>query len=300
MNIRHFHTIREIARSGTLTQAAEKLFLSQPAISHQLKEAESFFDTQLFVRQNKKMLPTRACELVLEYGQEVLSNVDKLKKAIDKLNDPLCGEITVSTQCFTTYHWLGPFIKSFNHRYPKVEIKIKVEATSDVVRSLIANTLDVGILDECDNKSITQNHLFDDEYVAIVPVTHPWAKLNYVNMSAFDGVSFIMYNIPVERSAIYRKLFLNTGYKPSKVYHVSLTEAIIEMVRVDIGISVLPQWMIRPIDLGKDLTAIRITSKGLKRKWFTAILKNREHPVYISDFHQMLKKYIHSNMPGVS
>src|SRR5689334_7083499 len=146
MNIRHFQTIKEIAEAGTLTQAGEKLFLSQPAISHQLKEAESFFDTQLFIRQNKKMLLTKAGELVLCYGDEILSNVEKLKKAIRQLNDQDSGEITVSTQCFTTYYWLAPFLKSFQKKYPRVEIKINVQASSDVVQSLVTNSLDIGIL----------------------------------------------------------------------------------------------------------------------------------------------------------
>jgi LysR family transcriptional regulator, regulator for metE and metH len=296
MNIRHFQTIREIAQAGTLTQASEKLFLSQPAISHQLKEAENFFDTQLFIRQNKKMLLTKAGELVLSYGEEILGNVERLKKAIQQLNDQDSGEISVSTQCFTTYYWLAPFLKSFQEKYPRVEIKINVQASGDVVQSLISNTLDIGILDECENKKLQQIHLFDDEYVAVVPHSHPWSGMAYVNLSCFNGVPFIMHDIPVERSSMYKRLFAKTGNAPSKVYHVSLTEAIIEMVKADIGIAVLPKWVIRPFELEKHLCAIRITPRGLKRKWYTATLKNKELPGYISEFHLLLKKYIHANI----
>src|SRR5215216_693094 len=109
MEIRHLKMIQEVAKHGNLSKAAEHLYLSQSALSHQLKEVESFFETQIFIRQKKQMLLTATGKVLLETSERILQEVETAKKRIQSLTDSDSGEICISTECYTSYPWLSGF-----------------------------------------------------------------------------------------------------------------------------------------------------------------------------------------------
>ena len=82
MEIRHLKMIQEVAREGNLTKAAENLFLSQSALSHQLKFVEEYFNTQVFIRQKKQMLLTDTGKLILRAGERILEEIEENYKEL--------------------------------------------------------------------------------------------------------------------------------------------------------------------------------------------------------------------------
>src|SRR6476661_4068471 len=122
MDIRHLKMIKEVARQGNLTKAAEQLYLSQSALSHQLKDIEEFFNTQIFIRQKKQMLLTGTGKLILEASERITAEIETTKNKINYLKEKNAGEIRISTECYTSYHWLSAFLSEFSVSYPKVEI----------------------------------------------------------------------------------------------------------------------------------------------------------------------------------
>jgi LysR family transcriptional regulator, regulator for metE and metH len=115
MDIRHLKMIQEVARQGNLTKAAEHLYLSQSALSHQLKDIEDYFKTQIFIRQKKQMLLTDAGKLILEASEKILAELEVIKNKIVCLTDKNAGEIRLSTECYTSYHWLLPSFQNLKH-----------------------------------------------------------------------------------------------------------------------------------------------------------------------------------------
>src|SRR4051812_23533699 len=105
MELRHLKMISEVAKQGSLTRAAEHLFLSQSALSHQLKDIEDFFDTQIFIRQKRQMFLTPTGQIILEAGEKIISELEQAKNHIQYLKDKNAGEIRLSTECYTSYHW---------------------------------------------------------------------------------------------------------------------------------------------------------------------------------------------------
>ena len=265
MDIRHLKMIREVAAQGNLTRAAESLFLSQSALSHQLKEVEDYFKTQIFIRQKKQMLLTDAGRIILEASERILKDIESVKSSVRLLTDKDSGVIRISTECYTSYHWLSAFLKEFRTMYPKVEITINPEATYNSIQSLLDNKIDIGIVEDNLNPKLDYVRLFGDEFVAVVAPDHPWAFLKRVNPELFLSQHYIMYNIPNEVSTVFNLLF-KTG-RPTKVYKIALTEAIIQMVKAGIGVAVLPHWVVRPFVESGELLAIPNTRKRIKRFW---------------------------------
>lgn len=291
MEIRHLRMVKEVAAQGNLTKAADQLFLTQSALSHQLKELELDLQSQLFIRDKKKMLLTPAGEIVLQAAEQILAELSKLRDKVRCLADQEAGEVRLCTQCYTSYHWLAGFLRRFQEIYPKVEIKVELEQTpSSADQYLLANTIDVAITEGMDNPKFNHTLLFQDEFMAVVAPEHPWAARSWVEVDEFADEHYIMYNIPDEASNNYMLLFKRR--RPKKVYKIALTEAIVEMVKAGMGVAVLPNWVVRPYLEAGQLAAVPITEDRILRTWYAATLKSKESPPYTTAFVDQLAVYM--------
>jgi LysR family transcriptional regulator, regulator for metE and metH len=290
MELRHLKMIREVADCKSLTKAAERLFLSQSALSHQLKEIESYFQTQLFIRQKKQMLLTREGEIILASGKRILEEMEQTMSTIKQMTDKEAGEIRFSSECYTSYHWLSYILQDFQAQYPKVTVKINMEGTRNALPYLLDDKIDVGIFEDNTNKKIAYTPLFTDEFYVIVPATHPWAQRKWMNVKELYKEAYIMYDIPTEKSTIYKMIFKE--HLPPKVYQLPLTEVILEMVKGGFGFSILPNWVAFPYLKAKGLAAIKLTRKGIRRTWYAGVLKDKAQPPYVSGFISRLARYM--------
>ena len=124
MEIRHFKLVKAVAEAGNLTKAAEKLFLTQSALSHQLKEIEDTFGVSLFQRISKKMILTPVGNRILRSAETILGELGKVENDVRRFGSGDSGIIRISTECYTCYHWLPKLLKSFNHQFPDVDVEI--------------------------------------------------------------------------------------------------------------------------------------------------------------------------------
>jgi LysR family transcriptional regulator for metE and metH len=291
MEIRHLQMVKEVASSGNLTKAADRLFLTQSALSHQLKEIEGYFNTQLFIRDKKQMLLTQAGEVVLQAADKILQEVAETRAKVRCLTDKEAGEVRICTQCYTSYHWLAGFLREFQGLYPKVDIKVELEAATHFAdQHLLDNKIDVAITEGDENPKFSYTPLFQDEFVAIVAPDHPWAGRSWVEIEEFAEQNYIMYNIPDEESTNFMMLFKNR--RPPKVYKITLTEAILEMVKAGLGVAVLPNWVVRPYLQSGQLEAVWITENRVLRTWYAATLKNKQQQPYTTAFIEQLACYM--------
>jgi LysR family transcriptional regulator for metE and metH len=290
MELRHLKMIREVAISGNLTKATERLYLSQSALSHQLKDIEEFFGTQIFIRQKKQMLLTTAGKLIFEMSEKVINELETTKKIIQNITQKDAGEIRISTECYTCYHWLSGFLSEFSSYYPKVEVIIDAAATTHALSHLLDNKLDVAIMEENKSKKLNYTPLFSDEFYVVISHQHPWAHRHWIEIAELSREPYIMYHLPEEESSLYQLFFKKT--KPVKLYKIMLTEAILEMVKAGIGYTVLPYWIASQYLESGQLSAVRITRRGLKRTWYAATLKDKEIPPYMTTFIKSLSKHL--------
>ncbi|RAJ97480.1 LysR family transcriptional regulator for metE and metH [Larkinella arboricola] len=290
MEIRHLQMVKEVAACGNLTKAADRLYLTQSALSHQLKEIEGFFNTQLFIRDKKQMLLTDAGAVVLEAAEKILQEVAETRAKVKCLTEKDAGEVRLCTECYTSYHWLSGFLRAYRDVYPKVDVKIDIEATHFAEQHLLENKIDVAILEEAENPKLNYTPLFQDEFMVIVAPDHEWAHRSWVEIDEFANQNYIMYNIPDEQSTNFKMLYKN--FRPPRVYKMTLTEAILEMVKAGMGVAMLPNWVVRPYLRSGELAAVSLTEKRLLRTWYAATLKNKQLPPYTDAFIEKLASYM--------
>src|ERR1700682_1448117 len=145
LDIRHLRLVAEVAALRSITRAAQRLNLTQSALSHQLRDAEEKLRTPLFQRVNRRMVLTPAGEKLLESARRILADLKSTEDQIQGVNGP-AGKLRLTTECYTCYHWLPPVLEAFQKKFPQVEVRIELEATPKPFVSLLEGKLGVAIV----------------------------------------------------------------------------------------------------------------------------------------------------------
>jgi len=289
LEIRHLKLIRAIAQEGSVTKAGTRLHLTQSALSHQLRDAEEKLGVPLFTRLNKRMILTPAGQRLLTSADTVLGEIKRAEEDIRQIALSGEGILRLSTQCYTCYHWLPSMLKLYQQKFPRVEVQIMVEATRRPLDALLDGKLDLAIVHATPrNPRLVYKPLFEDELVAIMRPDHPFASRPFVKAQDFADEHLIVYAMPKEENMIFRKFLMPAGVTPRRVSQVQLTEAVIEMVKAGLGVSVMARWAVAPQIASGALAAVPLLSRGFHRQWSAAMLKNKSAPAYLHAFVELL------------
>lgn len=295
MEIRYLRLIKAIVEEGSITRAMDVLHLSQSALSYQLKEAELQIGTQVFYRRNKKLILTAVGKKLYATANSIIKELDAAECEIKKMMNGESGVIRISTECYTSYHWLPAVLKKFKNEFPNVEVEIVFEATHRPIEKLVENQLDLAITSNPELiDQIEFIQLFSDEMLAVVCNHHPWTKKDYVEAEDFQDVNLIIHSLPLDTVSIFRTQLTPKGINPKKLIVLPLTEASIELVKADMGVIVLANWALQPY-LNDEIKAIKINPEGFYRQQYVARIRDREYPVYFDYFIKFLREEIKLN-----
>ncbi len=282
--------VREIAGTGSVTRAGARLHLTQSALSHRLRSVESRLGTPLFLRLGKKMVLTPAGERVLVTARRVLDELERAEDELRVLARDGSGVLRLCTQCYTGYHWLPPLLRAFHAKHPRVEVQIVVDATYRPVDALLGGEIDLAVLTaSVDDARLLVRPLFEDEMLAVVAPGHPLAARERIQPADLAAEHLIVYKTERRDSYVFTRILDPAGVEPVRVSKVPLTEAILEMVKAGMGVAVMARWVIAPaLDSGA-VRALRITRRGIIRRWSAATLRDRREPRWQADFVELLR-----------
>ena len=273
IDIRDCQMVAAIAASGSVTRAAGELNRTQSAVSHQLRAIEERLGTALFLRVGKRMVVTAAGELVLATARRVLDDIRATEEDVRRLGGRQAGVLRVCAQCNTGYHWLPPLVEVFRRRFPAIDVSLAVECTLRPLDALLEGRLEVAIVTQAvRHDQVRVRPLFEDEHAAIVAPDHPFAKQAFVRPEDFASERLLLYSSSPDDSFTIQRVLRPAGVTPERVSFVMLTEAILEMVKAGLGISVMQTWAIEPSLRAGDVRAIPITAGGIRRLWSAATL----------------------------
>jgi LysR family transcriptional regulator for metE and metH len=291
LDVRHLALVHEIAATGSVTRAAEKLRLTQSALSHQLRDIEARLAVPLFLRVGRRMVLTHAGERVLASARRVLDDISRTEDELRQMAQDGKGMLRLCTQCNTGYHWLPPLLASFQRRYPGVDVQIVVAATDRPIAALLEGQIDVAfVTDDPDDRRLAITPLFKDELVAVVPPRHRLATRPYVEPRDFAETHLLLYSTERSDSYVFRHILMPAGVEPARVSSVPLTEAILELVKAGQGVSVMARWAIAPAITAGAVRAVRIGRRGVFRQWSAARLRGSVEPKWQKEFVALLAK----------
>src|SRR5687768_14214063 len=272
VEMRHLRLVATIAEQGSMTAAARVLDLTQPALSHQLRELEARLRSPLFVRTARRMVLTPAGEQLADLARTVIAQVDAFERQAREGDfAEMRGVIRIATECYTAYHWLPAVLRDFRDRWPNVELRVSAEHTSAPIRALRDGALDLALVyTAIDDRRVRLEPLFDDELVLVTAPEHRFAGRDHVTPASLRDERFFVYTSPDPESTIVRDILEPAGVRPSQITRLQLTEAIVELVAAGLGVAVLARWAVAPALRSGAVRATRIGKRGIRRTWFAA------------------------------
>ena len=289
MELRDLRLVMAIVDSGGLTRASEQLNVTQSALSHQLRQLEASLGVELFSRIKKRLVLTAAGEELAERARPIVSDLSALEEDLRRRSSGWHGTLRIATECYTLYEWLPPLLQRFHKRHRDVEVRIVADATSDPLSALKNGAIDLAITTTPPrDRRVATRELFRDELLLIVAPKHPLAQKKFVRPSDLRNERLLLYTPPSE-NLFHQQFFKGTARSPEVVV-MKLTEAVLAMVRANLGATVAARWAVASELASGRLAAVRLGARGFHRTWLAATLAPRGHeqPEYVRSFMELL------------
>jgi len=273
VDLRDLELLDTVAETGSLTAAAEVLYVSQPALSQRLTRMEDRLGLQLFDRRGRRLVPNPAGQRMLVAARQILAELGSATRDLREMRDGRDRRVRLAVQCSTTFQWLPPVIHGFRERHPGAEVRIESLPGDGLITALLEDRLDVALITKPDPQMdrIDLVRLFEDEMVAVVPAGHPWTALPHLTARDFDDSQLVMYDLYDQSRTPATPLPIPHGARPGRITTMPvITDLVIEMVASGQGATVLPGWVAAPYVASHGLALVRIGAEPMTRTWYCA------------------------------
>ena len=280
IEFRHLRTIKAIHDEGGLARAADRMHITQSALSHQVKGLEAQAGVELFVRRSKPLKLSAAGLRLLRLAEQVLPQVEATLDEFASLRDGSTGRMHIAIECHACFEWLFPVLEAFRCAWSDVDVDIRPGLAFDALPALIKEEVDLVISsDPEDLTGIEFVELFDYAPVFVAASNHPLAQKAYIEAQDFEGQTLITYPVEHSRLDVFSQLLIPANVAPVAVRQAELTAVILLLVASNRGVSVLPDWVVREVKYSNDYVTRPLTKKGLKRRLYAAVRsEDRDKP----------------------
>ena len=299
LELRHLRSLLALRECGGVSAAAKRLFLTQSALSHQIKLLEDFYNAPLFERKSSPLRFTTVGERLLRLAEEILPAVTTCGRDIVQLIEGAAGELRIAVECHTCFDWLIPAMDDFRTAWPAIELDIVSGFQADPVSLLLTKRADLAIVSHAEEATnIEFLPLFSYEMVGIAAKTHPLAAKNIWQAEDFADETLITYPVPDDMLDLLRKVLIPKGISPKR-RTTELTIAMVQLVASKRGVAALPYWAVLPYLQKGYISAHRI-EKGLRSDLYAAIRADDSGTSYLSQFCHIVRNRSFAELPGLS
>ncbi len=299
IELRHLRLLQALVESGGLTAAAERLHLTQSAVSHQLKALENLLGLSLLERATRPLRLSPAGKRLLQLADAALPQVEAALRDLAKLKDGDAGELRIALECHTCYDWLMPAMDAFRAVWPRVELDLLGGFHADPLALLHDGQADVVITsDAAPHKNVVFEPLFAYEMLALMPGGHALETKKFLLPKDFANETLITYPVPADRLDLMRRVLLPAGIKPVR-REAQLTVAILQLVASRRGLAALPAWAVAAY-LERGYVAARPIGKhGLWAELHAAVRRADAGRAYLADFIATVRRESFARLPGI-
>ncbi|HIG42779.1 MAG: LysR family transcriptional regulator [bacterium] len=285
IELRHLKTLVALRDTGSLVEAADRLFLTQSALSHQLKDLEDRLDCTLFVRKTKPPRFTSAGRRLLTLADEVIPMFKLSERDIARLAGGEAGRLHICIECHSCFQWLVPCIDKYRGNWPEVELDLTGGFNFAPLPALVRGDLDLVITsDPVELAGIRYVPLFRYEAMLAVDPQHKLADRPYVVPEDLIDQVLIMYPVERDRLDIFTRFLEPADVEPAEVRTAELTPMMVQLVASGRGVAGLPNWSLAEYLLTGTIAAKKLGEAGLWATLYAAIREDQFEAPFMQDF----------------
>lgn len=277
--LRSFATL---AQTGSFTVAARQLGVTQSAVSHAVKALEREMGCRLLDRVGKSVILNQAGEQFLSRAEKIIKEMSEARNDLGKLGKWGASRLRIGASTTACQYILPGVLREFKESFPQCSITIQVGDTPENIEALRLHRIDlaVNLQPKCD-ESLEFRELFVDELQFLVSPLHPWALSGKADRSQIALQNYIFYTKKSYTFEIIERYFREEGISLYSLLELGNMEAIKEMVKLGIGVSVLAPWTASKELERRSLVAVPLGKRKLKRHW--GVLHWRERRMSLAE-----------------
>lgn len=273
LSISHLKMICQLERCETVKEAAQALFITQPALTNRIREAERRLNTALFYRRGRKIIMSNAGKRLLQSAKKILEELARAEHDISRLTDGIEQVLRIGLPHYASFKWLPTLMQGFHELHPSIELEITSEAAIQPLNALLNHDVDLAMIStsseqfELDEKNYCSICINQDELVACLSVKHKNANKDYLTAQDFIDETYVTNSTVPEKDREYELFFKPEGVLPKRVLQVGFSDAIFELVKANIGISIFSKRQLSRLSPDDDIKVIPLGAKGLALYW---------------------------------
>jgi LysR family transcriptional regulator for metE and metH len=271
IEFRHLRTIKAIHEEGGLARAADRLHITQSALSHQIKGLEDQAGVELFVRRSRPMRLSPAGLRLLRLAEDILPRLAALEEEFEGLRSGKTGRLHIAIECHACFDWLLPVLEAFRNSWPEVDVDIRPGLQFEALPALLREEVDLVVSsDPEDLPGVDFTPLFDYEPVFVCAGDHPLAQKPWIEAGDFADQHLITYPVERARLDVFSQLLFPAGVEPRSIRQVELSAVMLLLVASGRGVAVLPDWVVRDPRTPASIVTRPLTEAGITRRLYGA------------------------------
>ncbi|HLZ99314.1 MAG TPA: LysR family transcriptional regulator [Steroidobacteraceae bacterium] len=301
LELRHLETLLALAECGSLSKAAARLFLTQSALSHQLKALESHYGAALVEKNVRPLRFTAIGQRLVTLAKAVLPQVAEAGRDVARLAQGHAGPLRIVVQCHNCFDWLMPAMDAYRSLWPEVELDIVSGFVADPLPLLERGEAELAVIhDRQEPKdTIVFSPLFRYESVALMSPRHPLASKQWLEADDFAAETLITYPVPDEMLDLMKHCLTPAGINPKR-RTAELTVAILQLVASGRGIAALPSWTVGNYIERGYVVSRPIGPEGLRCELYAATSRSTGDASYMKEFVTLTRTLSLTQLAGVS
>jgi len=287
----HLAVLQEVEKQGSLTAAADKLCVTQSALSHSMKKLEQQLGTDIWLREGRSLRLTQAGQYLLAVAGRVLPQLDLAEERLRQFAQGERGSLRIGMECHPCYQWLLKVVSPYLAAWPDVDVDVKQKFQFGGIGALLGYEIDVLVTpDPLHKPGLRFEPVFDYEQVLVVARGHALAQAPYAKPGQLAQEVLITYPVATDRLDIYTQFLLPAGITPRRHKTIETTDIMLQMVASGRGVAALPRWLVQEYATRMDVVPVRLGPKGIAKQIHLGMREADLAIDYVQDFISQARK----------
>lgn len=278
MNLEYLRTYIEVVKRGSFSEAAKRLALSQPAVTHQIQKLERDMGVHLLDRKESGVTMTSAGEQFHRFALNVLNEQHRLSERLQGLTGEVSGKLELGASTVPGEYIVPRLLGDFSSVYPAVEASVEIGDTEAISRKLFAAECDLAFVGATiEGRGLRIEKFLDDDLVLIVPVSHPFPQQGTITLEELEGEKLITRESGSGTMKGVYKILHDAGFDSRKWQRAPVfgsTQSIVSAVEARLGVAFVSSFAAqKSIECGL-IRSLNIEGVPLKRELYITYLEN--------------------------
>lgn len=276
INVNRLRVFEAVARTGSFSKAAQKLSVTQPAVTTQIRQLERQCGVALFDRVRRRAHLTEAGQTLYQYAQRIFALAHEAEETLELARGLKAGRLRVIASLTSAAYYLPRLLAAFKRRYPGIQVQLNVDNSRRVAERILALDDDLGVLTgEPQDPNLMLEPFCEDPLILIVPPHHPWAKRRTVSLHELQDQPFVLREPGSATRTLIENRATAEGVSLRIVMELGSNEAIKRMVEMGNGLALISAAIVRREVEAGYLAMLSIREPGLVRRFHLVYHRDR-------------------------